>query len=132
MIWRCHPGDPIQTNTYALAALEVYNLPEGEISLGIEGSGNTPVWPDGFALVKKTEVTEVKDYEDQLNPVPKQMGAGFPNGIIMIITIIRLSVMEKPFRYRKYLMDCLLLPSIWAIKTTTCLGWSWLRSSEFW
>lgn len=68
---------------YALATLEIDDLPEGEINLSIETPGKTAVILDGFALVKKTEVSSIKDSEEKLNAVPKQITTGIPNGIIL-------------------------------------------------
>lgn len=71
------------TKEYALATLDVDNLPQGNIDLCIETPGNTVVKLDGFALVKNTEVSLVKDNEEKLNPIPKQIATGISNGIIL-------------------------------------------------
>lgn len=68
---------------YATAALNVDDLPEGEITLDIETTGNTAVTLDGFALVKKDEVALVKFNEDKLNIVPKQIATGISNAVIL-------------------------------------------------
>ncbi len=63
--------------------MDVDDLREGELGLGIETPGNTVVILDGFALVKRKEVPLVKINEEKLNKVPKQIAAGIPNGVIL-------------------------------------------------
>ncbi|HEY1202954.1 MAG TPA: hypothetical protein VGE79_18345, partial [Niastella sp.] len=68
---------------YALAMLDVDNLPQGNIDLCIETTGNAAITLDGFALVKNTEVSSVSYTEEKLNIVPKQMAAGIANSAIL-------------------------------------------------
>jgi hypothetical protein len=68
---------------YTFAAMDLEDVPAGDFNLVIETPGNTAVILDGFALVKKKELSVVKCTEEQLNEVPQQITTVLPNAAIL-------------------------------------------------
>lgn len=71
------------TKEYSVVELPVKNLAKGTISFSLQVLNRSEIRLDGFTLLKKEEVPEVKFIQDNLNPIPKQFVTGLPNAVVL-------------------------------------------------